>query len=291
MNSFTIDFVGVGAAKAGTTWLHSCLSSHPQVCMAEPKELNYFCTRYLWPIPAGSWREGEEWLRAKFPHWCTGQVRGEISPSYLVDPNSARLIHERYPEARVIVCYRNPTDALYSLYHQFARRRPVPRTFEAFIAQCGFALSFGYYYDHTMRYVDCFALEHLHFIVYDDINRQPDVVLSDLYRFLGVATDWRPQHLEERVNVRKGARSVLVRDSLSKLQALLDASPNALRLQALSRSFRLHRLAEWIHQRNLKTVPLEPMRLETRVRLQALYAEQNLLLGELLRRDLSHWNE
>lgn len=291
MNPFTIDFVGVGAAKAGTTWLYSCLSEHPQVCMAEPKELNYFCTRLVWPAPARNWRRGEDWLYARFSHWQPGQLRGEISPSYLLDPHSPRLIQERFPDARIIISYRNPSDALYSLYYQFARQRPVPRTFEGFIAQNDFAVAMGFYHSHTMRYLDRFAPEQLHHIVYDDISSQPERVVAELYGFLGVATDWRPEHLQERVNVRMAPRSAVVRHGLGMLRALLESSPKAPWLRALGRRLRLWGLVDRIHKKNLAVVPFTPMKPETRKHLQALYTEQNLLLGELLGRDLSHWNE
>lgn len=33
---------GIGAAKAGTSWLHRYLSLHPEVAMPEPKELHFF---------------------------------------------------------------------------------------------------------------------------------------------------------------------------------------------------------------------------------------------------------
>ena len=37
-----IFILGVGAQRAGTSWLNSYLSSHPCVCMSEIKELHYF---------------------------------------------------------------------------------------------------------------------------------------------------------------------------------------------------------------------------------------------------------
>jgi hypothetical protein len=36
-----IDFIGIGAGKAGTTWVSEMLDTHPEICMSEPKELNY----------------------------------------------------------------------------------------------------------------------------------------------------------------------------------------------------------------------------------------------------------
>ena len=37
-----LDFVGVGAARSGTTWLARCLAEHPQVWVPPVKELHYF---------------------------------------------------------------------------------------------------------------------------------------------------------------------------------------------------------------------------------------------------------
>ena len=36
------DFIGIGAQKAGTTWLHHNLQAHPGIWMPKEKELHYF---------------------------------------------------------------------------------------------------------------------------------------------------------------------------------------------------------------------------------------------------------
>jgi len=38
---FKLDFVGVGAARCGTTWISSTLSQHPSIFIPR-KELHYF---------------------------------------------------------------------------------------------------------------------------------------------------------------------------------------------------------------------------------------------------------
>ncbi|MGD1948605.1 MAG: hypothetical protein ACFB14_03045 [Leptolyngbyaceae cyanobacterium] len=42
MTSQAIDFLGIGAQKAGTTWLWSILKTHPDVWIPPKKELHYF---------------------------------------------------------------------------------------------------------------------------------------------------------------------------------------------------------------------------------------------------------
>ena len=38
----TVDFLGIGAQRAGTTWLYRCLRRHPQIYLPGTKELHYF---------------------------------------------------------------------------------------------------------------------------------------------------------------------------------------------------------------------------------------------------------
>ena len=45
----TIDFLGIGVQKAGTTWLWSALRSHPDVWMPHKKELHYFDRNCKYP--------------------------------------------------------------------------------------------------------------------------------------------------------------------------------------------------------------------------------------------------
>lgn len=38
----TVDFLGIGAQRAGTTWLYRCLRPHPQLYLPGTKEIHYF---------------------------------------------------------------------------------------------------------------------------------------------------------------------------------------------------------------------------------------------------------
>ena len=52
MTSQNIDFLGIGAQKAGTTWLWSVLKTHPDVWMPPKKELHYFDRDPSYPSPS-----------------------------------------------------------------------------------------------------------------------------------------------------------------------------------------------------------------------------------------------
>ena len=48
------DFIGIGAQKAGTTWLSHNLQRHPEIWMPGIKELHYFNERINGSIEPGA---------------------------------------------------------------------------------------------------------------------------------------------------------------------------------------------------------------------------------------------
>lgn len=82
-NSPGPDFLGIGAQKSGTTWLHQMFTAHPQVWMPPEKELHFFDERRH--DPAGPLRrlrgdstEAERWRRQIRRQWRS-VLRRDIS--------------------------------------------------------------------------------------------------------------------------------------------------------------------------------------------------------------------
>jgi hypothetical protein len=91
----------IGAAKCGTSALHSYLAQHPDIFMSERKELQFFNRE--------GWRERVDWYRGQFPSGAP--VRGESSPPYTMDPwfpSVPERAHELVPDARLIYLVRDP---------------------------------------------------------------------------------------------------------------------------------------------------------------------------------------
>ncbi|MBI1880031.1 MAG: sulfotransferase domain-containing protein [Chloroflexi bacterium] len=288
---FELDFIGVGAPKAGTTWLAQCLDEHPQVCISKPKELNYFCARQLRPTIPVNRHKGERWLRSRFSHWKSGQLKGEISVCYLVDPQSSIFIKERFPNVKVIITYRNPVEILYSLYYQAGKQFAIPDTFEEFIREDPYRIQTGYYYTQTMRYLEQFPRANMHFILFEDIHQDPQKVLGDLFKFLNINANFLPASTYKRVNVRKAPRFVMVRNFIGNSRIFLNSTPALRRIKNLLSVLGVEYLVNKIYEMNLHATFVPPLKEDTRKQLTELYAEENMLLGKLLKRDLSHWNE
>ena len=124
------NFIGIGAPKAGTTWLFNCLQEHPQVFVAPVKETKFFDDENI----EGRILEYEAHFRG-----AEGAIAvGEISTRYLSsNRGAAERIHRYLPEVRLFVSLRNPSDQAYSHYwhlrrqnfHQW-KRANLPETFE-----------------------------------------------------------------------------------------------------------------------------------------------------------------
>lgn len=67
-----LDFLGIGAQKAGTTWLQVMLSQHPEIHFPLGKEVHFWNHQY----------KGLAWYQAHFNNSHQNCKQGEITPAY-----------------------------------------------------------------------------------------------------------------------------------------------------------------------------------------------------------------
>src|SRR5258708_35856410 len=103
------DFVIIGAAPSGTTWVARQLRLHPEIHVAPQKEVNFF-------EQDANFERGPDWYRAQFLRARSGQRVGEATPAYMMVPRAAERMAALIPDARLIAILRNPVDRAYSLY-------------------------------------------------------------------------------------------------------------------------------------------------------------------------------
>lgn len=109
-----IHFFVIGAARSGTTSIYNTLVQHPDVFTPTVKEPRFFNE---------NWDKGWEWFSDLYKDAKPGQLCGDFSPSYTCAPaanRSARLIHEHYPNARLIYMVRNPVECAISNWRMTA---------------------------------------------------------------------------------------------------------------------------------------------------------------------------
>lgn len=112
------DYVGIGAPRAGSSWVNKLIAAHPGV-VRQPwgKELHFFDEFY-----GREFTEADvERFHAYFPR-AAGTVTGEFTPGYLYQPWARPLLERAAPDALLIVVLRDPLEQFvssvnYSAYH------------------------------------------------------------------------------------------------------------------------------------------------------------------------------
>ena len=288
------NFIGIGAPKAGTTWIFKCFQEHPEIFMPTVKETLFFD----YPYNESKFSEYE----AYFSNAAEAIAVGEISTNYLTSEQAPERIRKHIPNVRLFVSLRNPLDQVYSHYWHLSRQNfhSSDRTrwsFEEALDKYEKPLiDPALYYKHIQRWLQYFDRSQLLIIFYDDICKQPDKIIKKLYFFLGVDGEFLPESLGKKdSSVRQGTSpkspflgnvysalyDSLNRHIYSPLTGLVGNKTAATIRDAL----RVRQVLQFLFYQ--KGYP--QMNPQTRTRLRERFAHDIQNLAELTGRDLSHW--
>ena len=140
-----LDFLYVGAPRAGSTWPAAVLEEHPQVWIPHNKEIHFFNDRLVYAFEY-KYSRGLEHYRSYFRGAPGGVQLGELSPFYYGDPNAAFRISRHFPNVKILFFIRNPVDALHSLYLLLRQREKRAATFEEELERHPELLDLGFYH-------------------------------------------------------------------------------------------------------------------------------------------------
>ncbi|MEZ5004447.1 MAG: sulfotransferase [Chitinophagales bacterium] len=228
------NFFMVGVVKGGTTSLHQYLDQHPQIFMSPVKETNYFSRNDIDPskfskaythdvnVDLKKFLASDMITSIHIAHVTneadyhqlfkkvTSEIAiGEASNSYILYPTAPRLIHETYPNAKIIMMLRNPVKRAYSQYVMNLR---LGKTLERdFIKEIenddksvnkGWGanhqyLSIGMYYEQVKRFYDIFPKDQILICWYDEYKKDSQKVVRSIYRFLGVDENYQVDTTEK----------------------------------------------------------------------------------------------
>jgi hypothetical protein len=285
-----VDFIGIGAAKSGSSWLDYCLENHPQINIPEDKSLFFFNSDFGNQYEKDNWShysKGINWYLKKFAPIEEGKVRGEFGVSYLNDPVACERIKELFPDTKILVTLRNPVDMIYSLYWYAKSTVEIttPDTFEEMVDR-EIYLDRGKYYKNLKRYYTAFPGKNIHVIVMDDIMNKPEKTIEELYKFLGVDPSFSPPNLYKKVYPAIGNRSVLLKNVGFRMFSVM----KYFRLGALKNFILDNPIFYKVYSR-LNVVPKKylPMDPVTRKKLTNYYRKDIEKLEKLIGRDLSAW--
>lgn len=208
---FRLDFIGIGAAKAGTTWLCDNLALHPEIFIPKKKELVYFNPTLI-RLP------GTENLDHKKPiaflhdyfEASEKRVNGEFSVQYIQVEGTAQKIFDYNPKAKIIAILRHPAEQVFSYWQYNIQRGVVSyKTLEAAIKGRPDLFHNTFYYRQLKPYFDLFPAENIGVFLFDDMIADRKAFFKSVTDFIGVAP-YYPESLDEKSNVTQKPKSVLL---------------------------------------------------------------------------------
>lgn len=286
------NFIVIGAAKAGTTALHWYLAEHPAVFMTPVKDPAYFAYgvdgegRLLWgdfklhkfPIRTLSQYE------ALFADADTAVAIGEASTTYLECPQAAARMRELVPGARILCSLRHPVDRAYSDYLMHLRRRGL--RFDAardLTPTAAWArpdsrwMRIGGYHEQLLRYYDAFPRAQIRILLFDDLRRNPQGFVQEVYQFLGVdpafVPDFATPHAAGGIPASPMLEAFFMRGARSAVKPWVPK-----------------RAANWLRRLRARTMRKAPsLPRELRRELTHPFREDIVQTSALIGRSLEHW--
>jgi hypothetical protein len=294
------NFLILGAGKCGTTSLYKYLGQHPDVLFSEPREPTFFDMEY---------EKGLEFYWNKyFVNWNGEKTVGEARPINLLLPFVAARIGESVPAARLICILRNPVDRAYSHWwmdrchadEKLPFTEAIRANFENIHAGEYFAgeegarrwksvvspvdlktrsiriyLECGYYAQQIKNYLVYFPASQIKLVLFEDLCRDTETVVRELWAFLGVGS------------------SVPLGDLMPKN---VGVTPLMLPIVKLARRLGINemvpsRISSQVHYLTSVIGPKPKIAPATRRWLVDHYRPHVREFEELLGRDLSHWLE
>ncbi|WP_171236722.1 sulfotransferase [Ruegeria sp. HKCCA6837] len=293
------DFLIIGAARAGTTALHSYLRQNPSVFMPSAKEPNFFSFEgeaLNCKGPGADYINNSvvdiETYRALFAPAPANSICGEASPLYLYSPKAPERIHHHIPQVRMVVILRNPIDQALSHYLYAVKQRiePLDDFAAALDAEeerlaAGWQPLFGYsrfprYAEQLARYFSLFDRDQFLIRTYEDLQTDPQALIADITAFIGADTGFRPD-VSSQLNAGGVPRNRLFQDFLMKPNPITGligyVMPQEMRWKIRDR----------LSQFNLKRGVEMPPRARAILRDRLLPEIE--MLEHMLERDLSAW--
>ena len=194
MSAPQVNFIVIGAQKAGTTALFDYLLDDPAYSLSKVKEVHFFDDESVdWAAPDYAP------YHAQFD-WGPDAIRGEATPIYLYWPRSLDRIAAYNPSVKLIVMLRDPVERAWSHWRMETSRGVETHPFSWCIRQgrtrlfdaspWGVHREFsyverGFYGEQLERLFATFPREQVLILQADDLRNAPTETLGRVNGFLG----------------------------------------------------------------------------------------------------------
>lgn len=186
-----------GAAKSGTSSLSLMLGNHPDICMTNPKEPQFFSFDERF-------KRGAEGHNAYFENEGDFSVYCDASQSYFIHEHAMRRAKECLADPKVIILLRHPVDRIRSQYNWAVRSGMENADFREavfgkghltsyhFVPEInaywpdGGYLEFSSYRKYCDLWLKFFGPDRVKILRAEDLFGNTEAVMAEIFEFLGI---------------------------------------------------------------------------------------------------------
>jgi len=191
-----VDFIICGTQKGGTSALDAYLREHPEICMADRKELHFFDNEEIFCNTTPDYSI----YHAAFTIKSSYKLIGEATPIYMYWYDAPRRIWQYNSDMKLLVILRNPIERAYSHWNMERLRNAETLSFwdaiQSETERCRQALPYqhrvysyidrGFYVEQLRRIWTYFTKEQVLVLKNENLKYKPKETLKEVYHFLGV---------------------------------------------------------------------------------------------------------
>ncbi len=289
-----IDFMIIGAQKAGSSSLHYYLSQHPEIFMPELKDIQYFERDEYY-------KQLEDILNIIYKNLNDEKFIGGSDVNLLYFYYVAERIYKYNPKIKLIAILRNPVDRAYSAYWAAVRDGfETCKTFEealekekerrhGTLRERGILtyLEHGHYDEQLEHYFKVFPKEQIYIILTEDLKTNPAETLRKLLLWIGATPDVSYIDFKRKRNVSSISKALWLQ------RFLMAEGFHAKIYRRLPPEMRIFINKIYLKFREINSKPFKypPMNPETRKKLIEYYRPHTERLSKMINRDLSQWLE
>lgn len=223
-----IDFVVIGAQKAGTTALFDYLREDPHIFLPEEKEVHFFDD------------ESQDWARPDYSafhrkfEFGSGRLCGEVTPIYMYWPNALERIRAYRPDIKLICLLRDPVERAWSHWRMEHARGADAAPFGEAIRggrqrlfqdepwghhRVYSYVERGFYAEQLAHAIQLFSAEQLLVLQNEALDSRPAETLARVNAFLGLPAPGARAPRRIHVGPEAGTLSDADRNYLAALYA------------------------------------------------------------------------
>ncbi|KJD31496.1 hypothetical protein PK35_13855 [Tamlana nanhaiensis] len=240
-----VDFIVCGTQKGGTSALDYYLRKHPEIGMANKKELHFFDNENIFNQKKIKYSQYENQFNFKLKK----KVYGEITPIYMYWKPCCKRIWDYNPNIKLIFILRNPIERAFSHWNMEFDKNLESNNFINSIQteinnntnqpdlqhRVKSYIYRGFYSEQIIRFKNTFPENQLKFVKYEDFKIHQQEKLNDIFNFLGVNSnnyfyERRTIHKRKKhSNISQESKDFLInifREDIKKVESLLNWNCN-----------------------------------------------------------------